>query len=90
MKEACIEVSHLTKAFQGRRVVDDLSFRVEPGEVFPRGLQLIGGWMPLGVGIRLLKSVSRGSCNEIAVPLLTLIVITLVCGTVAVKTFRWE
>ena len=68
MKEACIEISHLTKTFQGRWVVDDLSFRVEPGEVFPRGLQLIGGWMPLGVGIRLLKSVSRGSRNDPCLP----------------------
>lgn len=30
----CIEVDHLTKSFKGRKVVDDLSFSVERGEVF--------------------------------------------------------
>lgn len=30
----CIEVKNFTKAFRGRTVVDDLSFRVQTGEVF--------------------------------------------------------
>lgn len=30
----CIEVDHLTKIFNGRKVIDDLSFSVESGEVF--------------------------------------------------------
>lgn len=30
----CIEVDHLTKIFNGRKVIDDLSFSVERGEVF--------------------------------------------------------
>lgn len=30
----CIEVDHLTKIFNGRKVIDDLSFGVERGEVF--------------------------------------------------------
>ena len=46
--------------------------------------------MPLGVGIDLLKSVSLGCYNEIAVPVITLTGITVICGAVAVKTFKWE
>lgn len=34
MSEQCIMVSHLTKSFSGRKVVDDLSFEVKKGEVF--------------------------------------------------------
>ena len=30
----CIEANNLTKSFQGRTVVDGLTFRVEKGEVF--------------------------------------------------------
>ena len=34
MEESCIRVQNLKKTFAGRRVVDDLSFSVEKGEVF--------------------------------------------------------
>ena len=47
-------------------------------------------WMPLGVGIRLLKSVSLGCYDTIILPVVTLTAIAVICGTVAVKTFRWE
>ena len=50
----------------------------------------VAEWMPLGVGIRLLKSVSMGCYNNIIIPVVTLAVITVICSTVAVKTFRWE
>ena len=33
MSEQCIMVSHLTKSFSGRKVVDDLSFEVKKGEI---------------------------------------------------------
>ena len=61
-----------------------------PAEVFPAGFRTLSGWMPLGVGINLLKSVSMGCYNQMVVPVLTLSAITVICGTVAVKTFRWE
>ena len=61
-----------------------------PAEVFPGALRAIAGWMPLGVGIRLLKSVSMGCYDGMAAPVLTLIAIAVICGAVAVKTFRWE
>ena len=61
-----------------------------PAEVFPRTLRTAAGWMPLGIGIRLLKSVSMGCYDNIVIPALVLTSIAAVCGTVAVKTFRWE
>ena len=61
-----------------------------PLEVFPAWFQAVAKWMPLGVGIDLLKSVSMGCYDSITVPVITLIAITVICGTVAIKTFRWE
>ena len=61
-----------------------------PAEVFPGALRAVAGWMPLGVGIRLLKSVSMGCYDNIIMPAAILTAITVICGTVAVKTFRWE
>ena len=34
MKEQCIQVKNLTKSFSGRKVIDELSFEVNKGEVF--------------------------------------------------------
>ena len=61
-----------------------------PAEVFPEGFQTVAKWMPLGVGINLLKSVSMGCYDKIIMPVVTLTVIAVLCGAVAVKTFRWE
>ena len=61
-----------------------------PLEVFPAWFQAVAKLMPLGVGIDLLKSVSMGCYDSITVPVITLITIAVLCGTVAVKTFRWE
>lgn len=61
-----------------------------PAEIFPGGLKILSNIMPLGVGINLLKSVSMGCYDRMALPVITLIAIAAICGTVAVKTFRWE
>ena len=61
-----------------------------PAEVFPGALRAVAGWMPLGVGIRLLKSVSMGCYDHIVMPVVLLATIAVICGAVAVKTFRWE
>lgn len=61
-----------------------------PAEVFPAGLRAVAGWMPLGVGIRLLKSVSVGCYDNIVMPVIVLVAIAVLCSAVAVKTFRWE
>ena len=61
-----------------------------PVEVFPAWFQAIAKLMPLGAGIDLLKSVSMGCYDRITLPVITLMAITVICGTIAVKTFRWE
>lgn len=61
-----------------------------PAEVFPAGFRAIARWMPLGVGIDLLKSVSMGCYDNMAVPVFTLTAIAVPCGAVAVRAFRWE
>ena len=61
-----------------------------PAEVFPSWFQTVAKRMPLGVGIDLLKSVSMGCYDKIADPVITLMAIAVICGTIAMKTFRWE
>ena len=61
-----------------------------PAEVFPAGLRAVSGWLPLGVGIRLLKSASAGCYDHMGVPVAVLTAIAVVCGAIAVRTFRWE
>ncbi|MGN1001759.1 MAG: ABC transporter permease, partial [Oscillospiraceae bacterium] len=61
-----------------------------PAEVFPSWFQTVAKLMPLGVGIDLLKSVSMGCYDKIIMPVVILTVLAVLCGAVAVKTFRWE
>lgn len=61
-----------------------------PAEVFPAWFQTVAKLMPLGGGIDLLKSVSMGCYDGMDIPVITLTVITVICGTISVKTFRWE
>lgn len=61
-----------------------------PAEVFPAGLRAVAGWLPLGVGIRLLKSASLGCYDGMGLPVAVLASITAVSGAIAVRTFRWE
>lgn len=62
-----------------------------PYEIFPKGVQALGKVMPLGVGIRLMKSASMGvATDDVVTQVVTLAVIAVVCSLVAVKTFRWE
>ena len=61
-----------------------------PAEVFPASVRAVTRWMPLGIGIDLLKKVSVGHYDNITLPLVSLIAIALVCSGIAVKTFRWE
>ena len=61
-----------------------------PAEVFPAGLRAVSGRMPLGVGIRLLKSISIGCYDGMTISVMVLTAITVICGIIAVKAFRWE
>ncbi len=62
-----------------------------PFELFPRGMQTIANVMPLSIGIRMMKAASMGSAiGEMGTEGVILLVIAVVCTTVAVKTFQWE
>ena len=61
-----------------------------PAEVFPAQFQAVAKLMPLGVGIDALKSVSMGRYDKMAIPVIILTAITAICGTISVRTFRWE
>ena len=62
-----------------------------PYELFPKGMQQVAGYMPLGVGIRLMKSVSQGApISGMVEQIVILAVIAVVCTLIAIKTFRWE
>ena len=171
MNEPAVSVRNLTKSFSGRRVVDDLSFDVQKGEVFAMlghngtgksttidlilglkapergsakilgmdaaknrkqvfervGVQLQNTRYQLNITVeeacieyaslyadpanypKLLERFGLGTLRKsfvsklsggerqklgcydnIVIPMVTLIAITVICGTVAVKTFRWE
>lgn len=61
-----------------------------PAEVFPLGVRAVIKWMPLGIGIDVLKKVSIGNYADLFIPVITLFVIAVVCTGIAIKTFRWE
>ena len=47
--------------------------------------------MPLTQGIKLMKAVSMGMTFPVAkYVVILLLLITIVCSTIAVKAFRWE
>ena len=62
-----------------------------PYELFPKGMQLVAGYMPLGVGIRLMKAASLGtSLGTMGTEIAILGLIAVVCIAISIKTFRWE
>ena len=61
-----------------------------PAEVFPPGVRAVIKWMPLGIGIDVLKKVSVGNYAGIMIPVITLFVIVAVCTGIAIRTFKWE
>lgn len=68
-----------------------LSGATIPYELFPEGLQKVANVLPLTQGIKLMKAVSMGSEPDSVGKIVVLLVgITLICGIISVKTFRWE
>ena len=62
-----------------------------PYELFPKGMQMMAGYMPLGVGIRLMKSASVGApLGGMLEQIIILAVIAIVCTAISIKSFRWE
>ncbi|MGN0245573.1 MAG: ABC transporter permease [Lachnospiraceae bacterium] len=68
-----------------------LSGATIPYELFPSGLQKIANVLPLTQGIKLMKAVSMGAeIENIWKTVVLLLIITLICTVISVKTFRWE
>lgn len=62
-----------------------------PYEVLPKTMQNISDVMPLTQGIKLLKAASLGyPLENTMLSLLSLIIVTVVCSTIAIKYFKWE
>lgn len=67
-----------------------LSGATIPYEMFPKVLQRVADIMPLSHGIKLMKQISIGQCEGAGKTIILMVLITIVCVTVSVKTFRWE
>lgn len=62
-----------------------------PYELFPKGMQKVSDVMPISVGVRMMKEASMGVYSEYMVrDFVILVVITIVCSIIAIRTFRWE
>lgn len=68
-----------------------LSGATIPYELFPTGLQKVASVLPLTQGIKLMKAASmRTQVESVMGIIVILVVITIVCTVISVKTFRWE
>lgn len=68
-----------------------LSGATIPYELFPEGLKRVADVMPLTQGIKLMKAVSMGiTLKQADAIVILLVAITVICGVISVKTFRWE
>ncbi|MDW8802059.1 ABC transporter permease [Clostridium sp. A1-XYC3] len=63
-----------------------------PYEVMPTVLQRVADIFPLTQGIKLLKSASLNlNINDSVIPIyITIIILTVVCGGISIKFFKWE
>ena len=62
-----------------------------PYEVMPTALQKAADIMPLTQGIKLLKAATLGlPVNDVLLPILVMIALSVVCITVSILFFRWE
>lgn len=62
-----------------------------PYEVMPNMMKNIVDVFPLTQGIKILKSVTLGQPVEnIIIPIFIMLIIAIICSTVAIKCFKWE
>lgn len=61
-----------------------------PYELFPKAMQRIADFMPLSVGIKLMKNVSLGIYEGTLPSVIILSAIAVVCIIISIKSFRWE
>lgn len=62
-----------------------------PYEVMPTTMQKVVDILPLTQGIKILKSVTLDlPMNNVLLPIIAMVVITLICSFVAIRFFKWE
>lgn len=62
-----------------------------PYEIMPVQMQKVVNIMPLTQGIKILKAATLGNqINDVLVPVIVMVAITVICTGMAVKFFRWE
>ncbi len=62
-----------------------------PYEVMPSSMQRIVEIMPLTQGIKILKAAIIGqSLNNLIIPVLFMIIISVICSICSIKFFKWE
>lgn len=68
-----------------------LSGATLPYEIMPDILKKAANFLPLTQGIKLLKATSLGlPVENIIVPLIVMVTITIICGGLAIRFFQWE
>lgn len=62
-----------------------------PYEIMPAALQQAADFMPLTQGIKLMKAASLGlPVNSVLLPVVVMIIIAVLCTSVAIRFFKWE
>lgn len=62
-----------------------------PYEIMPASLKMIADMLPLTHGIKLLKAASLGlSAEQVALPIFVMVIIAIICSTIAIRFFQWE
>lgn len=62
-----------------------------PYEIMPHIMQKIVDILPLSQGIKILKAITLGMpTDNIIIPIIVIILIFVICCTIAIKFFKWE
>ena len=62
-----------------------------PFEVMPKGMQTVVQFFPITQGIQLMKSTFLGTpLSNAWLPVFVMLAITIICSSVAIKSFKWE
>lgn len=62
-----------------------------PYEIMPSSLQKIADILPLTQGIKLIKASTLGlPINNVVVPIILMILLSIICITISIRFFKWE
>ena len=62
-----------------------------PYEIMPVQVQKVANIMPLTQGIKILKAATLGTeINNVLIPIIIMVLITIICVSMAIKFFCWE